>query len=352
MRQALELAQRGAGSVEPNPMVGAVVVREGKVVGQGWHREFGGPHAEVAALKAAAAKAKGATLYVTLEPCPPHPKKTPPCTELLVRSGIVRVVAAMKDPNPSVHGRGLAILRKSKIRTSCGLLQGEARRLNAAFVKFHRTGLPYVLAKWAMTLDGKIATPAGDSRWVSCEASREWLHRLRDEYQAILIGANTALRDDPGLRGRKRLPVRIILDSYGRVPLDAKLVRTARDQRTILAVSGNAPAEKVRLLRRAGVEVIQLEVMDMRVLLQELAGSGIIKILVEGGGEVHASLFEEGLADEACVFLAPKIAGGRDAKTPVEGAGVERMADCLELDDVTVEKIDRDVVLRGRIRKS
>lgn len=351
MRRALELARKGAGAVEPNPMVGAVVVRGGKIVGEGWHREFGGPHAEVFALKKAGARAKGATMYVTLEPCSPHPKKTPPCSEILAQSGLKRVVIAMKDPNPAVDGRGLAMLRKAGIRAETGLLQDEALRLNAAFVKYRRTGLPYVLSKWAMTLDGKIATRTGDSRWISCEKSRAWLHRLRDEYQAILIGANTALRDDPGMRGRARLPIRIILDSYARVPLDAKVVRTARGHRTIIAVSANAPAEKIRGLQRAGVEVIQLEVMDMYVLLEELAGAGIIKIMVEGGGEVHASLFEDKLVDEVCVFVAPKIAGGAEAKTPVEGEGVAKMADALELDDLVIDRIDCDVVIRGRVRK-
>ncbi|MBI2899479.1 MAG: bifunctional diaminohydroxyphosphoribosylaminopyrimidine deaminase/5-amino-6-(5-phosphoribosylamino)uracil reductase RibD [Planctomycetes bacterium] len=349
MERALELARRGAGAVEPNPMVGAVVVRGSRVVGEGWHKEFGGPHAEVFAIRAAGAKAKGATLYVNLEPCSPHPKKTPPCTDLVAKAGIAGVVAAMRDPNPAVCGRGLALLRKAGIRTKVGLLEKEARRLNAAFEKFHRTGLPYVLSKWAMTLDGKIATPTGDSRWISGEASRAWLKRLRDEYQAILIGANTALRDDPGLRGRTRLPVRIVLDSKARVPLDAQVVRTARAQRTILAVSAEAPAEKVRLLERAGVEVIRIEEMDMRVLFEELANAGLIKILVEGGGEVHASVFEDDLADEVCVFVGPKIAGGKDAKTPVEGDGVAKMAECLRLRDVTIERIDDDVVIRGRV---
>jgi len=351
MRRALELAHRGAGAVEPNPVVGAVVVREGKVVGEGWHRRFGAPHAEVLALKAAAKRAKGATLFVTMEPCSPHPKKTPPCTELLASSGLRRVVAAMKDPNPAVHGRGFSLLRKAGVKVEVGMLEKEARRANAAFVKFQKTGLPYVCAKWAMTLDGKIATRTGDSRWISCEASRTWLHGLRDEYQAILVGANTALRDDPMMRGRRRMPVRIVLDSYARVPMDAKVVRTASRQRTIIAVSANAPLEKVRLLRRAGVEVIQLEVMDMLVLLEELAGAGIIKILVEGGGEVHASLFEAGLADEVCVFVAPKLVGGAEAKTPVEGAGIEKMAESLSLDEVTVDRIENDVVIRGRVTR-
>lgn len=351
MRRALELAPKGAGAVEPNPVVGAVLVRDGKIVGEGWHRQFGGPHAEVFALKAAGARAKGATLYTTLEPCSPHPKKTPPCTDLLAASGVRRVVAAMKDPNPAVNGRGLSLLRKSGIRVSVGLLEKEARRVNAAFSKFQKTGLPYVCSKWAMTLDGKIATRTGDSRWISCEASRKWLHQLRDEYQAILVGANTALRDDPMMRGRRRKPVRIVLDSYARVPLDAKVVRTAHEQRTILTVSANAPQEKIRLLRRAGVEVIQLEVMDMLVLFEELAGIGITKILVEGGGEVHASVLEAGLADEVCVFVAPKMVGGAEAKTPVEGAGLEKMAECVQLDEVTVDRIEDDVVLRGLVRK-
>lgn len=351
MRRALELARKGAGAVEPNPMVGAVVVSGGKVVGEGWHREFGGPHAEVFALRKAGKRAKGGTLFVTLEPCAPHPKKTPPCTDLLLQSGLRRVVVAMKDPNPSVDGRGLALLRKAGIRVETGLLQDEARRLNAAFVKYRRTRMPYVLSKWAMTLDGKIATHTGDSRWISCEKSRAWLHALRDEYQAILIGANTALRDDPGMRGRARRPIRIILDSYARVPLDAKVVVTAREHRTIIAVSANAPADKIRRLQRAGVEVIQLEVMDMFVLMEELAGAGIIKIMVEGGGEVHASLFEDQLVDEVCVFVAPKIVGGAEAKTPVEGTGVAKMAEALELDDLVIDRIDCDVVIRGRVRK-
>jgi diaminohydroxyphosphoribosylaminopyrimidine deaminase/5-amino-6-(5-phosphoribosylamino)uracil reductase len=332
-------------------MVGAVLVREGKIVGEGWHKQFGGPHAEVFAITAAGAKAKGATLYSNMEPCSPHPKKTPPCTELLARSGIARVVVAMRDPNPAVDGKGLTLLRKAGVQVSQGLLEREARSLNAAFTKFHRTGLPYVLSKWAMSLDGKIATHTGDSRWISCEASRKWLRKLRDEYQAILIGANTALRDDPGMRGAKRLPVRIILDSYARVPLDSKVVRTAREQRTIIAVSANASQEKIRLLRRAGVEVIQIEIMDMQVLLQELAGVGIIKIMVEGGGEVHASIFEEGLADEVCVFIAPKIIGGAAAKTPVEGIGIQKMIESLSLEEITVDRIDCDVLIRGRIAR-
>jgi diaminohydroxyphosphoribosylaminopyrimidine deaminase/5-amino-6-(5-phosphoribosylamino)uracil reductase len=348
MQRALELARRGAGLVEPNPMVGAVVVREGKIVGEGWHRRFGGPHAEVMALRKAGSRARGATLYVNLEPCSPHPKKTPPCTELILKSGLARVVAACTDPNPLVQGRGLSLLRKGGVTVSTGLLGKEAREGNRAFFKWNKTGFPYILSKWAMTLDGKIATHTGDSKWISSVASRKWLHQLRDEYPAILIGANTALRDDPTLRGTKLRPVRIILDTYARVPIDAKVVKTAKEQRTILAVSASAPEEKLRLLRRAGVEVIQLEILDLRILLEELARSGITKILVEGGGEVHASIFEAGLSDEVCIFIAPKITGGADARTPVEGVGFGKIIDSIHLSDVTMERIEDDMVIRGK----
>ncbi len=348
MRRALELARKGSGRVEPNPMVGAVVVRDGKIIGEGWHRRYGGPHAEVTSLRKAGTRARGATLYASLEPCSPHPKKTPPCTDLILGSGISRVVAACPDPNPLVDGRGLSLLRKGGVKVRSGVLSKEARDLNRAFFKWQATGFPYVLSKWAMTLDGKIATHTGDSKWISSAASRTWLHSLRDEYQAILIGANTAVRDNPTLRGKKLRPIRIILDTYARVPIDARVVKTAREQRTILAVSASASEEKLRLLRRAGVEVIQLEILDLRILFEELARSGITKIMVEGGGEVHASVFEAGLSDEVCVFVAPKIAGGADARTPVEGRGVEKIFESAHLSDVTIDRIEDDVVIRGR----
>ncbi len=348
MERALELARKGYGQVDPNPLVGAVVVLRGKIVGEGWHRRYGGPHAEVMALKKAGKRARGATLYVSLEPCSPHLKKTPPCTGLILDSGIARVVGACPDPNPMVNGQGFSLLRKGGVKVRSGVLKKEARSLNRAFFKWQETGFPYILSKWAMTLDGKIATHTGDSKWISSAASRKWLHLLRDEYQAILVGANTALRDNPTLRGKKQKPIRIILDTYARVPLDARVVKTAREQRTILAVSASAPEEKLGLYRRAGVEVIQLEVLDLRILFEELARSGITKILVEGGGEVHASIFEAGLSDEACVFVAPKISGGAEARTPVEGRGVAKMLEAARLSEVTVDRIEDDVVIRGK----
>ncbi len=349
MRRALELAARGGTRTAPNPLVGAVVVRGGRKVGEGYHRVCGGPHAEVYALRAAGTRARGATLYVNLEPCSPHPKKTPPCCELIVRSGVARVVAAMRDPNPLVDGRGLVRLRRAGLRVSTGVLTAEARELNAPFVKFHTRGLPYVVAKWAMTLDGKIAARTGDSRWVSGERSRGWLRRYRDTFHAILVGSGTVLRDDPSLHGARTRPARIVLDSQARTPLDATIVRTAREQTTILAVSASAPAEKLRALERRGVEVLRLGVLDLRMVFEALAREGYPKILVEGGGEVHASVLEEELADEVCVFVAPKVVGGREAKTPVEGEGLDRMAQALRIRNVTVERMGSDLLLRGRM---
>ena len=347
MRACLDLARQGLGSVEPNPMVGAVVVRGGRVIAEGWHRRFGGPHAEVDALDRAGAKAKGATLYVNLEPCC-HFGKTPPCTDRILAAGVKEVVAAVMDPNPVVGGKGISILRRKGIAVRIGTLEAEAVRLNRGFFKSHAKGLPYVAAKWAMTIDGKIATRTGDSRWVSGERARGWVRTLRDDYQAILVGANTAIRDDPGLRGGKRDPIRIVLDSNARIPMESQLVKTAKERRTIVAVTDSAPSSKLRKLERAGVQVVRLETSDLRVVFEELARSGIHSILVEGGGEVHASLFESGLADEVLVVVAPKIAGGRDAVTPVEGEGLSRMAEALYLKDVSVERLGDDVLIRAR----
>jgi diaminohydroxyphosphoribosylaminopyrimidine deaminase/5-amino-6-(5-phosphoribosylamino)uracil reductase len=349
MGRCLELARRGLGEVEPNPMVGALLVRDGRVIAEGWHRRFGGPHAEIDALDRAGSRSKGATLYVSLEPCP-HFGKTPPCTDRIVDAGVREIVAAVRDPNPIVNGKGLQVLRRHGVKVRTGALEADAVRLNRGFFKAHRVGLPYVAAKWAMTLDGKIATRTGDSRWVSGDRARGWVRSLRDDYQAILVGANTAVRDDPGLRGGRRDPIRIVLDSNARLPLESQLVRTARERRTVIAVTDSAPSARLRQLERAGVQVIRLETPDLRVVFEELARSGIHSILVEGGGEVHASLFESGLADEVLVVVAPKIAGGRDAVTPVEGEGLSKMAEALRLKNITVERLGQDVLIRGTPR--
>jgi len=255
---------------------------------------------------------------------------------------------AMRDPNPMVDGKGISILKKAGIVVATGLLADAARELNAPFIKVHTRGLPYVVVKWAMTADGKIATRTGDSRWVSGEKSRSWLHRFRDTFQAILVGSGTVLRDDPRLRGARSLPARIVLDTAAGTPLDAAIVKTAREQATILAVSPGAPAGKLRELERRGVQVLRLDVRDLRIVFEALAREGYHKILVEGGGEVHASVLGAGLADEVCVFVAPKLVGGREAKSPVEGEGMEFMDQALAISDLSVERIGGDLLLRGR----
>ncbi|MBI4566310.1 MAG: bifunctional diaminohydroxyphosphoribosylaminopyrimidine deaminase/5-amino-6-(5-phosphoribosylamino)uracil reductase RibD [Planctomycetes bacterium] len=349
MRRCLDLASQGVGGVEPNPLVGAVVVRNGRIVAEGWHRHFGGPHAEVQALERAGRRAKGATLYLNMEPCC-HFGKTPPCTDRVIAGGVREVIVSHRDPNPIVRGKGLRILRRHGLRVRTGILEAEALALNRGFVKYHTRGIPYVAVKWAMTLDGKIATRTGDSRWISGKESRARVHRLRDEFQAILVGARTALRDDPQLKGWKRDPIRIVLDSGARLPLEAQLVRTARERRTIMAVTSEAPPNKVRRLERAGVEIVaQQEEIDMRILFEELGRSGIQSMLVEGGGEVHASVLDADLADEAIVFVGPKIVGGRDAVTPVEGKGVAKMAAALTLKEVRVECLGNDALIRGKL---
>lgn len=351
MRRALALAARGGTRTAPNPLVGAVVVQGGRIVGEGYHRRFGGPHAEVHALRAAGARSRRATLYSTLEPCSPHPKLTPPCTDLICRSGIARVVVALRDPNPQVDGRGISLLRRAGIEVTTGVLAQEAREQNAAFVKVQKRGLPYVAVKWAMTLDGKIASPSGDSRWISNERSRAWLKRWRDTFHAILIGRGTLVLDDPLLRGANSRPARIILDSSARTSSRANVVRTAREQPTILAVAPGASPRKLRRLRNAGVRILETDPRNVQAVLAALAREGLHRILVEGGGEVHASVLDHpGLADEACVFVSPKIIGGRTSKSPVEGTGLRRMSDALRLKNVSIQQFAEDVMIRGRFQ--
>ncbi len=341
IRHALALAARGRGNVEPNPMVGAVVVRDGVNVGEGWHRRYGGPHAEVFALTAAGEAARGATLYVTLEPCC-HFGKTPPCTDAVRTAGVARVVAAMADPFPQVGGRGATLLREAGIDVSVGSCEAEARRLNAPYLKLVGTGRPYVHAKWAMTLDGKIATRTGDSQWISNVASRRLVHELRGYMDAILVGIGTALADDPQLTARPpgpRVATRIVLDRRGRLPPESRLVRTAREVPTIVVGEGNAA------LVEAGCEVLSSGSIDG--LLDELGRRRFTNILVEGGGEVLGSFLDARQIDEAHVFIAPRLAGGTLARGPVLGVGVERMAEALRLEAWNVESIEGDVYLRG-----
>lgn len=353
MTRALELAERGRGHAEPNPLVGAVVVRDQQLVGEGWHQRYGEAHAEVHALAAAGEAARGATLYVTLEPCCHH-GKTPPCTDAVLRAGIRRVVAAMSDPFPAVAGKGAELLRQAGVTVELGVGEAEARRLNAPYLKLLATGRPWVHAKWAMTLDGKIATRSGDSRWISNEASRRRVHELRGRMDAILAGIGTVLADNPQLTARPpgpRTPARIILDSQGHIHEDAIVVQTARITPTILAATERMPPAKRAALQTHGCEVLILPdhqgQVSVDALLMELGRRRFTNVLVEGGSGVFGAFLDAAVLDELHVFIAPRLIGGAMATSAVGGKGVQLMAEALRLAGWTHEVLDGDLYVHG-----
>ena len=354
MRRAIELADRGLGFTNPNPLVGAVIVKDGRIIGEGWHERYGQWHAERNALRNCVGDPRGATMYVTLEPCCHH-GKTPPCAEALVESGLARVVVGMKDPNPLVAGKGIARLREAGIEVECGLEEETLREQNRVFLKYIQTRRPWVVMKTAMTLDGKIATRAGDSRWVTGEAARTEGHELRSRLMAIMVGIGTALADNPLLtcriEGREvRQPVRVVVDSQARLPLDSRLVATAGECRTIVAHTRFASAGRLKALAAAGVKAWLCEdregLVDVESLSRLLGERGVDSVLLEGGGNLNFSFLRQGLVDELYAFVAPKIVGGADAKTPVEGRGVDRMADALPFRLREMRQVGEDVLLR------
>jgi len=353
MQRALNLAARARGRTSPNPAVGAVLVKDGQVVGEGFHRKAGTPHAEVMALQRAGESARGATLYVSLEPCC-HMGRTPPCCEAVINQGVARVVAATLDPNPLVAGQGIARLQKAGISTGVGILQEQARRLNEFFFKYIKEGRPFVTLKTAMTLDGKIATHTGDSRWISSEAAREYVHRLRNLHDAIMVGIGTVLADDPQLNTRlnieeRRDPLRVILDPDLQLPLDSKIVVSSREQATLVFANRTGDPERIKVLEERGVEVYSLEgegpVLELDLVLKELGQRGICSLLLEGGAEINAAMLEKRLVDKLIWVIAPKIIGGKAAPGPVAGPGRQLMSEALRLDDVQMEKLGPDFIL-------
>jgi diaminohydroxyphosphoribosylaminopyrimidine deaminase/5-amino-6-(5-phosphoribosylamino)uracil reductase len=355
MQRALELAAQGQGFVEPNPMVGCVIARGAEILGEGWHRRFGLAHAEIEALRIAGSRARGATLYVTLEPCC-HQGKTPPCTQAVLAAGVARVVAAMADPFPKVAGGGLAELRAAGVELQTGLLEDQARRLNAPYLKLLSTGRPWVVAKWAMTLDGKIATGTGNSRWISNKASQQVVHQIRGRVDAILIGRGTATTDDPQLTARPpgpRIAVRIVADSRASLSLESQLVRTARDVPVMVAADSEAASVDCSRLRATGCEVLicdgQTPQARLECLFDELGRRRMTNVFVEGGGRLLGSLFDAGLIDEVHAFIAPKLVGGGQAPGPVAGRGLDVMSAATRLTDTAVQEIEGDIYLRGRV---
>ncbi|HVT29281.1 MAG TPA: bifunctional diaminohydroxyphosphoribosylaminopyrimidine deaminase/5-amino-6-(5-phosphoribosylamino)uracil reductase RibD [Lacipirellulaceae bacterium] len=361
MAHALALAVRGMGAVEPNPMVGCVIVRNGEIVGEGYHERFGGRHAEVSAIAAAGEQAAGATAYVSLEPCC-HEGKTPPCTQALLRAGVKRVVVAIEDPFPQVSGSGIAELRAAGIQCDVGVGSSDANWLLAPYRKLITTGRPWVIAKWAMTLDGKLATRTGDSQWISSESSRAVVHQLRGRVDAIVVGSGTARADNPLLTARpadradvKRIAMRVVVDSTASISLGSRLVQTAADVPVLVTASKSASEDACRQLSGAGVEVFQCagqsHEQQLASLLDELGCRRMTNVLVEGGSRLLGNLFDMRAIDEVHVFIAPKLAGGDAAPSPIGADGVERMADALKLTDIAIEELDGDVYIHGRVGK-
>jgi diaminohydroxyphosphoribosylaminopyrimidine deaminase/5-amino-6-(5-phosphoribosylamino)uracil reductase len=355
MSLAYQMAKATEGQTSPNPMVGAVAVKEGRVVGMGAHLKAGTPHAEVHALKMAGSEADGATLYVTLEPCN-HYGRTPPCTELIIRSGVKKVVVGSLDPDPKVSGTGIRRLREAGIDVVLGVLEQECLRLNEAYFHHRRTGRPFVTLKMAMTLDGKIATASGDSRWITGEEARKRVHELRRRHDAILVGVHTVLADDPQLTVRlgeeaANHPLRVVLDSELRTPFTAAITEV-REAPTWIFTTERKDPEKEKGLVEKGVRVISTgdgPRVDLDAVLSHLGEQGILSLLVEGGGAVHSSFLAGHHAQKVMAFIAPKLLGGKDSPTAVEGANPERMADAFRLRDISVERFGDDICITGYV---
>ena len=363
MRRAIELAKKGSGHVNPNPLVGAVIVRDGEIIGEGYHECYGQLHAErnaIANAKKRGNSLEGSTIYVTLEPCC-HYGKTPPCTEAIIEEKIAKVVVGSDDPNPLVSGKGFQMLREKGIEVIPHFLKEECDAINHVFFHYIRTGTPYVVMKYAMTMDGKIACYTGDSKWVTGEKSRAHVQTLRNHYKGIMAGIGTVLADDPMLNCRiegGRDPIRIIADSHLRIPMDSQLVRTAGQQPLIVACLPDADEEKAAQLQEKGVEVLRIpgvttaditeeqkEVISLPVLMKELGARKIDGILLEGGGQLNESALQAGIVDRIYCYIAPKIFGGAQAKTPVEGQGLTRAADAWQFNRIGMQEFGQDILL-------
>lgn len=353
MKRAIELAKMGTGKVNPNPLVGAVIVKDNKIIGEGYHKKYGDWHAEVNAFNSLSESADGAEMYVTLEPCS-HYGKTPPCALAVAKSKIKKLYVGMVDPNPKVAGKGIEIIKNAGIQVVTNVMEQECREINQVFLKYITTNMPYVVMKNAISLDGKIATYTGKSKWISCEESRQQVQQLRNELTGIMVGINTVLADNPHLTCRienGRNPYRIIVDSQLRIPLDANVIGT--DGKCIVAtISKNT--EKINILRNMGVTVIEInsqKQVDLNQLMLRLGELKIDSILLEGGGTLNFSALQAGIVDKVITYISPKIIGGVSAKTSVEGQGFSEIKDCVEFKHISYEQIKNDIVFSGYIRR-
>ncbi|SET63391.1 diaminohydroxyphosphoribosylaminopyrimidine deaminase [Natronincola peptidivorans] len=359
MKKALSLARLGWGKTRPNPLVGAVIIKDGRIIADGYHHFYGGDHAEVDALKKIDFAAEDATMYVTLEPCS-HYGKTPPCVEAIIKSKIKKVVVALEDPNPEVAGKGIKILRNHGIEVLTGILEEEAEELNEIFIKYITTLKPFCILKTAMTLDGKIAAYTGDSKWITDEDARAYVHHIRDRVAGIMVGITTVEKDDPLLNTRisnKKVsqPTRIIVDSKLRISLEAKVVKSAKDQKTIIATTDKASKEKTTQLIELGAQVLTVEEkngqVDLEKLMVQLGKRKIDSVLLEGGGTLNFSALEARVVDKIMYFIAPKIIGGRDAITPVEGDGKALVKDAFMIEDISLKRFQKDILVEGYTKR-
>ncbi|MCX5895932.1 MAG: bifunctional diaminohydroxyphosphoribosylaminopyrimidine deaminase/5-amino-6-(5-phosphoribosylamino)uracil reductase RibD [Proteobacteria bacterium] len=360
MKTAIRLAKKAAGAVSPNPLVGAVLVKDNGIIATGYHHFYGGPHAEVYALKSAGNKARGADLYINLEPCC-HQGKTPPCADALIMAGIRRVFIGMKDPNPLVSGKGIRKLAEAGIEVEVGILEHECRQLNEVFVKYVQHKIPFVFLKIAASLDGKIATSRGDSKWITGDISRRFVHRLRSEVDAVLVGIGTVLSDDPLLtsrqyKGAHKNPCRVVVDSTLRIPLTSNLLNTAPEVKTIIATSQNAPQKRAEAVERRGAEILRISStgsgVDLKKLVKLLWARGIASLLIEGGSEISASALHDGIVDKLLFFYAPKIIGNKNAFSMVGGIGAHTISDAIIIRDVTYKKMGGDLLVAGYIDRN
>lgn len=371
MHRVLTLAARGRGRTSPNPSVGAALVANGRIIAEDYHHRAGEPHAEALALSAAGSSAAGATLYVNLEPCV-HQGHTPPCVEAIIKAKVNRVVVAMIDPNPQVNGKGLERLRNAGIEVELGLLEDKARRLNEAFIKYITTGRPFVILKIALSLDGKIATKTGESKYVAnpetketkyitSEPSLRHVHKLRNEVDATLVGIGTLMRDNSRLttrlgHGKKRDAIRIIVDSLLKVPLRANIFTEKSNAKNIIVTTASAFFDRIKEIEATGSQVLiarsrERNKVDLTHMMEELGKQGITSVMIEGGAEINASAIEEGIVDKALFFIAPKIIGGKTASCPIGGSGVARLQDAIKLKNITVRHFGEDIMLEGYIEK-
>lgn len=359
MKQAIGLARKGAGYTNPNPLVGALIVKHGRVIGEGFHEYYGGNHAEINAFKGATEDVEGATMYVTLEPCS-HYGKTPPCANAIVKNKISKVIVGMLDPNPLVMGNGIKILRENGIEVVTGVLEDEIKSLNEIFIKYITTRLPFCILKTAMTLDGKIATSSGDSKWITSQNSRKYVHEIRHRVSGIMVGSGTVICDNPNLTTRLdnedgKDPIRIIVDTTARIPIDSNVLNIHSNSKTIIATTDKADKLKIKALKEKGAEIIitplKDDKVDLKFLMKKLGELGIDSVLIEGGSSLNYSALKEGIIDKVISFIAPKIIGGENSKTPVGGEGINYMNDAILLDNIQVSKFEEDIMIEGYVRK-